>query len=90
MDNVWTMTEIEKSFYNKIGLSDEQTGEIISRFFSILLTALISALITFLQSMLVDPSLAPTSHEAIPQAGATGAILRTLVLYWREGGTMRT
>lgn len=89
MYNVWTMTNIEKSFYNKIGVTDEQMGEIISRFFSILLTALISALITFLQSMLVDPSLTPTSHEAIPQAAATGAILRTLVLYWKESGTMR-
>lgn len=71
----------------RFGLS-ENGKDLLSRFFSILLTALISALITFLQSMLADPSLAPVGVSPVEQAGATGAILRTLVLVWKERGIM--
>jgi hypothetical protein len=79
--------EIEAS-PKKVFLTPEMR-EHLSRFASILLTALISAIITFLQALLADPSLAPTGPEQIPQAGITGAILRTVVLFWGERGTMR-
>lgn len=79
--------EIEK-YGGRFGLS-ENGKDLLARFVSILLTALLSALITFLQSILADPSLSPSVHEQIPQAGATGAILRALVLYWPSSGTMK-
>jgi hypothetical protein len=81
------MTEEFKAKINPFGFSDD-TMELLQRFFSILLTALISALITFLQSVVADPSLAPVIQEQVPQAGATGAILRSIVLLWAHRATM--
>lgn len=78
--------EVDAKF-GRFGLS-ENGKELLSRFWSILLTALLSALITFLQTILADPSLSPVIHDQVPQAGATGAILRAIVLMWGHRATM--
>lgn len=86
---MWTNFYMEVEQTTGTGFLTKEAKDLLLKFLSIFLTALISALITFLQSMLLDPSLAPTGPEAIPQAGATGAILRAVVLAWRDSGIMR-
>lgn len=55
---------------------NESREQLITRFFSILLTAIISALITFLQSLVIEPATGVPAHEQATQAGALGAVLR--------------
>ncbi len=82
------MTKAFKDKFFKVDL-DDTSKELIARFFSILLTALISALITFLQSILAEPAVTQTLQENVPQAGATGAVLRAIVLYWPNRDNIR-
>lgn len=55
---------------------NETREQLITRFFSILLTAIISALITFLQSLVIEPATGIPAHEQATQAGVVGAVIR--------------
>jgi hypothetical protein len=63
----------------KISFFNETRAQLAARFFSIVLTALISALITFLQSIVIEPASGVPASEQITQASAVGATLRATV-----------
>lgn len=58
---------------------NETRETLISRFISIFLTAILSALITFLQSLTIDPAPVVETTDQITQAGFLGAGLRAVV-----------
>lgn len=58
---------------------NETREQLITRFFSILLTAIISALITFLQSLVVEPATGVPASEQATQAGALGMVIRSAI-----------
>ena len=66
--------------------TDEKKEEILTRFFSIFLTALISALITFLQTIISDVSVVPPTTASPVEAGFVGGFLRTVVEFWNKHG----
>jgi hypothetical protein len=61
------------------GVLNDHAKTLLWRFLGILLTAGISALITFFQSLLTDPSLAPLLQANMEESAITGGLLRTAI-----------
>lgn len=74
MDN---MEPIEK----KLPFVNETRKELINRFFSILITAILSALIAFLQSLIVEPATGVPPQDQVTTAGTVGATIRSVMEY---------
>lgn len=55
---------------------NKKNRELLEKFLSIFLTALISAMITFLQTLVVEPSAGIEVSKQITQAGVIGTVLR--------------
>jgi hypothetical protein len=57
----------------------ETRQELTSRFLSILFTAILSALITFLQSIVIEPSTGVPPQEQATLAAGVGATIRSVL-----------
>lgn len=55
---------------------NKKNKELFEKFLSILFTAVISALITFLQTLVIEPASGIPAHEQITYAGVLGSVIR--------------